>query len=162
MSRTRIKGKGLTFEFGTPAVAYECDLVSAVLSRGDAPNTGTDTVVTFCDASTSSGGQVWLLDIEAVQSTDVSAGTGPTAVTDSLHTLIWNEAAKVGGGEVPFIFKPHGNETATAAQPHFKGTVLVPAGGYPSIGGSAGDSSFTWTYQFSVKDNLVTRDTGTP
>ena len=154
MARTRIKGKGLSFEFG--GEAFECDLVSAVLERGDAPDTGTDGVVTFCDAATSSGGQVWTLSIEAIQSTDTSANA-----TDgqSLHTLIWNSAAATGGGDITFVFKPHGNAAATPEQPHYTGEVNIPAGGYPSIGGSAGDNSFTWSYQFAVLNNTVNRVT---
>lgn len=159
MARTRIKGKGLTFSFGNPAVKYECDLVSAVLSQTDQTEGATDTVKTFCDANSSAGGKVWVLDIEAIQSTDVSGGTGPTATSDSLHTLVWNAAAKSGGEEIPFEFAPYGNATATPAQPHFTGIAVVPQGGFPAIGGSAGDNSFTWTYQFVVKDGNVTRKT---
>ena len=153
MARTRIKGKGLSFEFG--GEAFECDLVSAVLERGDAPDTGTDGVVTFCDANASSGGQVWTLSIEAVQSTDTSAATDG----QSLHTLIWDTAATAGGGDIAFVFKPHGNAAASVEQPHYTGSVTVPAGGYPSIGGSAGDNSFTWSYQFAVLNNTVNRVT---
>ena len=153
MARTRIKGKGLSFEFG--GEAFECDLVSAVLERGDAPDTGTDGVVTFCDANASSGGQVWTLSIEAVQSTDTSAATDG----QSLHTLIWDTAATAGGGDIAFVFKPHGNAAASVEQPHYTGSVTVPAGGYPAVGGSAGDSSFTWSYQFAVLNNTVTRKT---
>jgi len=156
MARTRIKGKGLTFSFGNPAVAYECDLISAVLEQTDQSSTNTDSVVTFCDAAASAGGKKWVLNIEAIQSTDVAGGAG---ATDSLHTLIWNSAAKAGGAEIPFEFAPYGNAVATTAQPHFTGTAVVPQGGFPAIGGSAGDNSFTWSYTFDVKDGLVTRKT---
>jgi len=150
MARTRIVGKGLTFKFG--AADFKCDLISAVLERGDAPDGGTDSVVTFCDAAASSGGQVWKLGIEAVQSTDSASATDG----QSLHTLIWDTAAG-GGGDVAFEFAPFGNATATADQPHYTGSIVVPAGGYPSVGGSAGDNSFTWSAEWLVKDNSVTK-----
>ena len=153
MARTRIKGKGLVFQLNSKA--YECDLVSAVLEKVDKPNTGTDSVVTFCDASTSAGGQVWQLTIEAVQSTDTSAGTDG----ESLHTLIWDSAATTGGAKIPFVFMPHGNSTATAEQPHFTGTAVVEQGAYPALGGTAGDSSFTWSYEFLLDPDVVTRVT---
>lgn len=168
MARNRIKGKGLTFEFGTPAVKYECDLISAVLERVDQQSGGgQDGVITFCDAAASAGGQVWVLNIEAVQSTDVTAAATGTvgnpgyvpAQTDSLHTVVWNAAATTGGMDIPFVFAPYGNATPTPAQPHFTGTVHVEQGAFPSIGGSAGDNSFTWTYQFNLNPNVVTRKT---
>jgi hypothetical protein len=149
MPRTRIKGKGLTFDI--ESVAYECDLISAVLTRESADNNTADGVLTFCDVTTASDGQVWKLNIEAVQSTD--QGTG---ADKSLHTLIWEAA--VAGDTIPFIFRPHGNATPTAGQPHFTGSVVVDAGSYPEVGGAAGNDSFTWSYSFAVLDNTVVRD----
>jgi hypothetical protein len=151
MARTRIRGKQVKFTLN--GHDYECDLVSAVLEKVDAPSSGTDTVTTFCDASTSAGGQVWQLSIEAVQSTDTSAATDG----ESLHTLIWDSAATAGGAKIPFVFMTHGNATASAEQPHFTGTAVVEAGAYPAVGGTAGENSFTWTYEFYLDPDVVTR-----
>ena len=151
MPRTRIKGKGLVFEFDNEP--FECDLTSAVLLREAADTATADTVTTFCDATTSSDGNVWKLTIEAVQSTD----DGATTALKSLHTLVWDTA--VAGGEIDFTFQPHGNATATVSEPHYTGTVTVDAGAYPEVGGSAGNDAFTWSYTFTVKDNTVTKVT---
>jgi hypothetical protein len=156
VARTRIKGTLVTFKFGTPARDLRCDLISAVLEKADAGNNNTtDSVVTFCDAATGGGGggQVWHLKVEAIQSTD---GATVTPDGESLHMMIWDAAAKAGGDKIPFEFAPHGNASATKDQPHYTGSVTVPAGGYPSIGGSAGGNSWTWTYDFVVDQNLVT------
>lgn len=150
MARTRLKGKGLVFMFGN--TAYECDLTSAVLIREAADNASTDGVLTFCDVANSSDGNVWKLNIEAIQSTDQGSGSAK-----SLHTLVWETAS--AGGDLGFIFKPHGNATASTSQPHYTGSATVAAGAYPEIGGAAGNDSFTWSYSFTVKDNNVTKVT---
>lgn len=161
MARTRIKGKNISFTFGLEE--YKCDLVSAVLSKDDADAATSDSVVTFCDAEGSAGGQVWFLDIEAIQSTDVDGAPNVDDI-ESLHTLVWNAAATAGGMDVAFQFAPYGNDTPSTHQPFFTGSVTIEQGAYPSLGGSAGDNSFTWTYRFTVKDNVVNRITevGTP
>ena len=156
MARSRIKGKNLSFMFDGDE--YKCDLVSAVLTKDDADAAASDSVVTFCDAEQSAGGQVWYLDTEAIQSTDVD-GSPDVNDIESLHTLVRNSAATAGGATLDFQFAPYGNDTPSAEQPHFTGQVTVEQGAYPTIGGSAGDSSFTWTYRFTVTDNLVTRVT---
>lgn len=150
MARTRIKGKGLVFMFG--GTAYECDLTSATLVREAADNNTADGVLTFCDVANASDGNVWKLNIEAVQSTDQGSGSAK-----SLHTLVWETAS--AGGDLAFIFKPHGNAAATTSQPHYTGSATVGVGAYPEIGGAAGNDSFTWSYSFTVKDNAVTKVT---
>lgn len=148
MARTRIYGKGLTFEF--EGVEYKCDLTSAVLTKDSADQGATDSTLTFCDVAGASTGNVWYLNISAIQSTD--------SVTEkSLHTLVWDTA--ILGGELDFTFAPHGNEDATVNEPHYTGMVVVDAGGYPDIGGDAGENAFTWDYSFVVKDNVVTKVT---
>jgi len=120
--------------------------------RTEAADTATaDGIVTFCDATTAADGNVWQLQIEAIQSTD----DGATTADKSLHTLVWDSA--VAGGELDFTFQPHGNAVATASQPHYTGIVTVEAGAYPEVGGTAGNDSFTWSYTFTVKDNTVTK-----
>lgn len=154
MARSRIKGKNISFLFDTEE--YKCDLTSAVLSKDDADAATSDSIITFCDAEGSAGGQVWFLDIEAIQSCDVD-GVPEADDVESLHTLVWNAAATNGGMVVPFNFAPYGNTTPTAAQPFFTGSVTIEQGAYPSLGGSAGDNSFTWSYRFTVTDNIVNR-----
>ena len=148
MARTRIYGKGLTFSFED--VEYKCDLTSAVLTKDSADQGATDSTLTFCDVAGASTGTVWYLNISAIQSTDKVAEA-------SLHTLVWDTA--VLGGELDFVFAPHGNETASVNEPHYTGTVVVDQGGYPDIGGDAGENAFTWDYSFVVKDNAVTKVT---
>ena len=147
-----MKGKTLFIEIGSEK--FECDLTSFVLEKTSPPDTGTDGVITFCDASNSAGGNIWVATLEGIQSTDTSAGTAG----QSLHTLIWDTAA-AGGGDLAFVFAPFNNATATAEQPHFTGTLVIESGAYPTVGGSAGDNSFTWTGTYVVKGDTVTRKT---
>ncbi len=150
MARTRIKGKGLTFLVA--GVEYKCDLTSAELVREAADNNTADSVLTFCDVDNASDGNVWKLNIEAIQSTDQGSGSAK-----SLHTLVWETAAT--GGTLAFIYKPLGNVTATASMPHYSGSVDVAAGAYPPIGGEAGNDALKWDYSFVVTNNTVAKVT---
>ena len=79
-------------------------------------------------------------------------------VTDlSLYSAVW-KLAENGGGDVAFIVKPYGNDTATLDEPHYKGTFTVAAGQFPQVGGEASESAWTWSDSYLVKDNVVTRD----
>lgn len=138
MGSTRIYGRKIAFQLD--AEDYWADATSVVLDREDADSD----VVTFEDAA-SGNTQQEFLQITAIQSTD------PT----SLWRKIWDES----GQEVPFTFAPHGNETPTAAQPHFVGTCTVPA--RPALGGEAGR---TTVQTFEARFDLVgkaTMDDGT-
>ncbi len=147
MARTRLKGKGITFTYD--GVEYQCDLTSVVLEKAAADEGTTDSTTTFCDVDSGAAtGDIWKMNITAVQATDYSP-------EKALHMLIWDLAA--AGGEMDFVFAPHGNTSPTVEQPHFTGTVLVPAGGYPSIGGDAGEDTWTFDYEFVVKDDVVNR-----
>ena len=147
MARTRMKGKGITFTYDD--VAYQCDLTSVVLEKASADSGATDGTLTFCDVGTSAAdGDVWRMLITALQSTDYTP-------EKALHALIWDLAKT--GGEMAFVFAPHGNETPTQNQPHFTGVVLVKEGAYPSVGGDAGEDSWTFDYDFEVKDDEVLR-----
>lgn len=150
MARTRLKGKGITFMYGL--TEYQCDLTSVVLEKGTPDDTTqVDGTTTFCDVdSGAASGNVWLMNITAVQSTD-------NTPEKSLHMLIWDLAGTEGGGELLFNFAPHGNAVATSEQPHFTGTVVVDAGAFPSVGGDAGADSWTFDYTFVVKDDEVLR-----
>ena len=147
MARTRIKGKSLTITVN--GEEFQCDLTSAVLQKDSAESGQEDTVQTFCEAGTSSAGQVWYMDTTAIQSTDTASNDDG----QSLWRLVWDSAT--GGAELPFVFAPYANAVPTADQPHFTGTLIVDDGAYPAIGGDAGVSTFTWTYRFLVKDNVV-------
>lgn len=147
MARTRMKGKGITFTYDD--TNYECDLTSVVLLKDAGDSATTDSTQTFCDVDSGSAtGDIWKMNITAIQSGDYTA-------EKALHQLIWDLAGT--GGELAFVFAPYGNETATQNQPHYTGIVLVPAGGYPEVGGDAGENTWTFDYEFVVKDDEVKR-----
>ncbi len=147
MARTRLKGKGITFTYD--GVDYQCDLTSVVLEKTTADSGTTDGTVTFCDVgSATAAGNVWQMNITAIQSTDYTPDK-------ALQMLIWDLAKD--GGEMAFVFAPNGNETASQNEPHFTGTVEVPEGGYPTLGGDAGEDTWTFDYTFVVKDDVVNR-----
>jgi hypothetical protein len=158
MARSRIKGKSLSITVGT--TKYECDLVSFVLEKADQAGGEGNDVITFCDASTgAASGQVWQLSLEALQSTDVTDATANPPVTKSLWSLLWDEADKGSDQEIDFELAPYGNATPSSAQPHFTGKFVVKAGDFPTIGGSAGDASWTFSKTYLVANNSVTRKT---
>lgn len=99
----RIYGKklGLTIN----GKDYWADMASYEL----APDKGDP--VTFGDAA--SGATPWKLKLKAIQSTDA--------------TSFWSEVWDNSGKTVAFILAPHGNKTASAAQPHFTGRVTIGA-----------------------------------
>lgn len=104
----------LRLKFGTPAKEYNVDVKACTMENEDGE------VQTFADTEHGTGLD-WFFNITAVQSTD----------PDSLWVHIWNNSGQV----VPFVFGPHGNDEATAAQPHFIGNVKI--GPKPKIGGEA-------------------------
>ncbi len=148
MSRTRIKGKDISFT--VEGVTYEGDTNSVLLVREAADTSTADGYVTFTDVAEASDGLVWKLNINAFQSTAQGSGSAK-----SLHTLVWEAA--VDGDELDFVFKPHGNSTASTNQPHYSGTAVVAKGVYPPVGGAAGTTAFSWDYSFTVKDNALTK-----
>lgn len=126
---TRIKGVALTLKFGT--TDYKADVTACTLTNEEAESD----VVTFEDAA-GEGQRQFYLNITAIQSTD----------TASFWRYVWENA----GTTVAFVYAPHGNETASAAQPHFTGNVKV--GPRPTIGGEAGaGNTFTFETQWEVE-----------
>lgn len=123
MSSTRIKGKSLVFE--VDGLEYACDVTSVTLANEEADD---QDAVTFCDAAEGVNVQ-WYLEVNAITSTD----------EDSFWSFLWDNA---GETEVGFTFAPHGNAVPSTTQPHFEGTVTLPAA--PSIGGEANS---TWTFE---------------
>jgi hypothetical protein len=122
---TRIKGSALKLTIGTQD--YWADITSAVLENEEA-GAG---VTTFADAQ-AGGARQFYMTLSAIQSTAVS----------SFWSYVWANT----GAVVSYVYAPHGNETATVSEPHFVGTVKVPA--KPSIGGEAGTAV---EYVFEVR-----------
>lgn len=135
---TRIRGNKLAFKLGTPVADHWADISSCTLVGEDS-----DDIMTFEDAA-NGGGQDWHFEITAIQST----------ATGSFWRMLWEKT----GEEVAFTYAPHGNETASAAQPHFIGTAKV--GAKPQIGGEASKTgAFTFDYTMEVVGQPV-MDTG--
>lgn len=107
------------------AVEYKTDLTNVVLDNEEADSDAT----TFADVG-AGGALQWFFEGSGI----FDASTG------SLWRYIWDNS---GGTGVAFVYKPYGNTTATAAKPHFTGTLTVPA--KPPVGGEAGG---TWTFDF--------------
>lgn len=135
---TRIKGKALGFKLGTPAKDYWADNISCVLDNEEKDAD----VVTFADVD-GDGARQFFLAVSGITSTDI----------DSFWRYVWENA---GDAEVPFVFAPHGNAVATAAQPHFTGNCTI--GPKPAIGVEAANTSQFET-RFDV-DGVPTLDTG--
>lgn len=148
MARTRIYAKNVVFF--VDGKEQQCDVTSLVLQKDSPPdNAAVDGTQTFCDLNSGSVDNVWVCNITAIQSGDV---------TDlSLYSAVW-KLAENGGGDVAFIVKPYGNDTATLDEPHYTGTFTVAAGQFPQVGGEASESAWTWSDSYLVKDDKVTRD----
>lgn len=127
MGSKRILGVGLKLTLdGTD---YWADVTSCRITSEDAD------VTTFEDAA-AGGGRKYMLALSALQSTD----------SDALWSYIWDNA----GDEVAFVYAPHGNESASATEPHFTGTVRI--GNPPDVGGDAGINN---TYSFDASWHIV-------
>lgn len=136
MPSTRIKGKSLVFE--VDGEEFACDATSVVLGNEEADD---QDAVTFCDAASGTSVQ-WFIEISAITSTD----------EESFWSFLWDNAGETG---VSFTFAPHGNAVPSTTQPHFEGTVTLPA--KPSIGG---ESNSTWTFEVRLEvDDTPTKVT---
>lgn len=133
---TRIKGTALKLVIdGTDHYA---DCTSVVLDNEEAAAN----VVTFADAA-AGGSRTFFFTISAIQSTDT--------------TSFWRDLWANTGDIVDYTYAPHGNTTPTTSQPHFEGTVKIPA--KPSIGGEAGiDTEYTFEVRMDCQEEptLVT------
>lgn len=136
MGSTRIKGSKLGLTFGSPGENYWADATSVVLDNEEKESD----VLTFEDAAGGDAGRQWFFTISAVQST----------ATGSFWRYLWENTGEV----VPFTYAPHGNETATAEQPHFLGTCKI--GPKPTVGG---DASRTAEYVFETRLDVETGPT---
>jgi hypothetical protein len=121
---TRIKANALKLSIG--GTDYWADFSSVSLQSEDASSD----VNTFYDASLG-GRRDWFFTVSGVQSTE--------------STSFWMAAWDDAGSEVAFIYAPHGNASASSSQPHFTGTLRIPAKGAFVIGG---DASSDGTFSF--------------
>lgn len=136
----RIKGNKLSLKFGAGEAAKDhwADLSSVIMQNEDS-----DDVQTFYDASLG-GLKQWFFEISAVASTE----------EESFWRYVWANT----GQEIAFTFAPHKNLTASASQPHFIGTVKIPA--KPALGGEASlNGSYTFETRFDIIGDPVL-DTG--
>jgi hypothetical protein len=118
------KYKGTQLSLTVDSVEYKMDCKKVVLDREESE----DDFTTFADLA-AGGSFQWFFDIEAAS----DFGTG------SLWNYVWSNA---GDTDVAFVFKPYGNATPSATQPHFTGTLSV--GGKPAVGGEAGE---VWSFE---------------
>lgn len=114
---TRIKGNKLALSFA--GVEYWADVSKYELDN-EAADGG---VTTFADAA-AGGGRKFFLNLAAIQSTMVGS--------------FWRYAWENTGNVVAFRLAPHGNEIATADQPHWVGTIKI--GPKPKLGGEASEN----------------------
>ena len=124
-STSRIYGRALWLTIdGTD---YAADMREAVLSFEKKDTDG----LTFGDLTADDGTpDQGKLKITAIQSLDGS----------SFWAKVWEAVGKT----VDFVMAPHGNQTATATQPHITGKAVI--GVRPSIGGAA-DPSKPYTFE---------------
>lgn len=138
MSSTRLKGSSLRFTLG--GVDYYAD-ISALTFENEEADGG---VVTFADAE-NGGARQHFMTGSAIQSTQ----------SGSFWRMVWAST----GATVSYDYAPHGNDDATADEPHFIGTAKI--GPKPSIGGEAGANvEQTFEFRFDI-DGEPTLDLGT-
>lgn len=124
---TRIKANALSLKIA--GTDYWADLSSVMLQSEEAASD----VNTFYDASLG-GRRDWFFTVSGVQSTQ-----------DDASTSFWRAMWAAAGTEVAFIYAPHGNATPSVDQPHFTGTVRIPAKGSFMLGGEASaDGTFSF------------------
>tara|TARA_R110000822_G_scaffold123979_1_gene258490 strand:+ start:5065 stop:5484 length:420 start_codon:yes stop_codon:yes gene_type:complete len=126
MGSTRIKGAALQLTVG--ATDYWADVTSVTLNNEEAAAG----VTTFEDASLG-GARQFYLEGTAIQSTAAA----------SFWSYLWENT----GDTVAYVYAPHGNDTPSVTEPHFSGTVKVPA--KPAVGGEAG-VTVEYTFDFRM------------
>lgn len=130
MTMTTGKYKGKSLSIMLNAVEYKLEVKAITLQNEEAD----DDATTFGDLAL--GGSVqWFFEGEAI----ADYGTG------SLWEYLWTQS---GASNIAFIFKPYGNTTASATQPHFTGTFNV--GSKPPVGGTANE---TFSFEFRLDVN---------
>lgn len=130
MGSTRIKGSALKLTLG--GTDYWADVTSVTLNNEEAAAG----VTTFEDASLG-GARQFYLEGSAIQSTASAS--------------FWNYLWENTGDIVNYVYAPHGNASATADEPHFTGTVKIPA--KPAVGGEAGTTNeFTFDFRMDCQE----------
>jgi len=121
---TRIKANALLLTIdGTD---YWADFSSVMMQSEEASSD----VNTFYDASLG-GRRDFYFTVSGVQSTE--------------STSFWRSMWADAGSEVAFVYAPHGNAAASSDEPHFTGTLRIPAKGSFMIGGEASaDGTFAF------------------
>lgn len=123
----KYKGNSLSLMFGSTEVNLEA--TSVVLQNEDADGDN----VTFAELAAGNAVQ-WFFEI--------------TATSDYGSSSFWSYLWENAGSDVTFTFKPYGNATASATQPHFTGTVTIAK--KPPVGGQAGE-----VFTFDMRLDLV-------
>lgn len=135
-SSTRIKGTALYLTVGGDEYAMD---VTSISLENEESAAG---VTTFEDAA-SGGARQYYFAGTAVQSTD----------TGSFWTELWDQSVR---DNIAFVYAPWGNDTVSAEEPHFTGTLSL--GPKPFIGGEAGAAvEFTFDFRFDI-DGVPTKD----
>lgn len=124
VTSTRIKANAL--KLSIDGTDYWADFSSTSMQSEDASADAN----TFYDASLG-GRRDWFFTVSGVQSTE----------STSFWMAAWNDA----GSEVAYVYAPHGNATASSSQPHWTGTLRLPARGSFILGG---DASTDGTFSF--------------
>lgn len=127
---TRIKGAALALNLG--GEDYWVDVTSVSLENEEAAAG----VTTFEDASLGGARQFYI--------------TG-TAIQSTASTSFWNYIWENTGDIVEYYYAPHGNNTATADEPHFHRNVKIPS--KPFVGGEAGaNNEFTFDFRMDCQE----------
>jgi hypothetical protein len=127
----------MKIQMGTPPVEYNTDLSRAEVTSGE---TDSD-FVSFADAA-AGGGRDYALEFTAVQD----------ASTASLWSEVWDNA----GSELDVTLVPYGNDTPSAAEPHFTMTAVVSEPDGTILGGEA-DASTTAKFTFECEWKLTAK-----
>lgn len=108
--------------------------VTAEISKGVITSNPSESDFVSFDDAASGGKRDYALNFIAVQ----DAATGS----------LWDQVFSNAGSTVAYVMKPYGNETPSAAQPHYTGnvTIIEPEGDF--IGGEADAST---TARFTVE-----------
>lgn len=138
MALTNGKFKGKSLSLTINSIEYNMDCTSIEFVSEDADQDD----ITFAEVG-GPGEKDWFMDVTAIQE----------FATGSLWRYVWDNA---GEEAIAFVAKPYGNAVASATQPHFSGTLTIPAA--PNFGGEA-DATFTYEVRFEL-DAQPTMDVG--
>jgi hypothetical protein len=103
-------------------VDYTAQVAKAVISS----EASDSDFVSFADAA-SGGSRTYKLNLVFTQ--------------DLASTGLWNTVWSAAGTDVAFLLKPYGNAAASAAQPHYSGTVTITEPDGDLVGGEANAST---------------------